>query len=181
MGEFRAQSRTPLTDWPRDLLAVVVHVEDEPPQALEEAVAAGLMPGTVFRVMDRDASTITCETSAGRCTVSPAIAASIDVRAAVDGERLSKPPATLADLPLGDKAEVVALSDRCTGLGRRRLLDLGFTAGATVRAVLANLEDAAHAYEIRGSVIALRKEQANQVLVRPIGLQSSAPSEPGKG
>jgi Fe2+ transport system protein FeoA len=62
----------------------------------------------------------------------------------------------------------VALSERCTGHARRRLLDLGFTAGAPVRAVLANLEDAAHAYEIRGTVIALRKEQAEQVLVRPL-------------
>jgi DtxR family Mn-dependent transcriptional regulator len=180
-GEFSPQSRTPLTDWPRDRLAVIVHVEDEPPQALKEAVAVGLVPGTVLRVIARDPGTIACETSTGRCTVSPAIAASIDLRAAVDGERLAKPPATLADLPLGDKAEVVALSEHCTGFGRRRLLDLGFTAGATVRAVLANLKDAAHAYEIRGSVIALRKEQADQVLVRPIGPQGAAPSEPSNG
>jgi Fe2+ transport system protein FeoA len=47
------------------------------------------------------------------------------------------------------------------------LLDLGFTPGAQVRAVLANLDDTAHAYEIRGSMIALRKEQAEQVLTRP--------------
>jgi hypothetical protein len=34
--------------------------------------------------------------------------------------------------------------------------------------VLANLEDAAHAYEIRGTTIALRKQQAEQVLIRPL-------------
>jgi Fe2+ transport system protein FeoA len=34
--------------------------------------------------------------------------------------------------------------------------------------VLANLEDAAHAYEIRGTTIALRKEQAEQVLIHPL-------------
>jgi DtxR family Mn-dependent transcriptional regulator len=172
-GEFRPQRRTPLTDWPRDSLAVVVHVEDEPPQALREALRAGLQPGTVFRVVERDAKGIVCETSAGRSTLAPAVAANIDVRAAVDSEGLGKALTTLAGLPLGEAAEVVALSERCTGLRRRRLLDLGFTAGAQVTAVLANVEDAAHAYRIRDTLIALRKEQAEQVLIRPLAPRSS--------
>jgi DtxR family transcriptional regulator, Mn-dependent transcriptional regulator len=166
-GQVPPQPRTPLTDWPADRLAVVVHVEDEPRQVLQQAVRAGLRPGTVLRVIARDAEAILCETSAGRCSLPPAVAASVDVRAAADSEELGPPLATLAALPLGEEAEIVALSERCTGLSRRRLLDLGFTAGAAVKAVLANLEDAAHAYEVRGTVIALRKEQAEQVLIRP--------------
>ena len=167
-GELPPQQRTPLTDWPPDRLAVVVHVEDEPRQVLREALRAGLRPGTVLRVIERNAKAVICETSAGQCTLTPAVAANIDVRPAVVGEELGKPLATLAGLRLGEEAEVLALSERCTGLGRRRLLDLGFTAGARVRAVLANLDDAAHAYEIRGTMIALRKEQAEQILIRPL-------------
>jgi DtxR family Mn-dependent transcriptional regulator len=91
----------------------------------------------------------------------------------VDSEGLGKALTTLAGLPLGEAAEVVALSERCTGLRRRRLLDLGFTAGAQVTAVLANVEDAAHAYRIRDTLIALRKEQAEQVLIRPLAPRSS--------
>jgi len=180
-GEFLPQERTPLTDWPAHRLAVVVHVEDEPQEGLRDAILAGLQPGTMLRVIGRDANVITCETSIGRCAVSPAVAANIDVRPATESEQLAKPWPSLAALPLGERAEVVALSDRCTGLSRRRLLDLGFTAGAMVRAVLANLEDAAHAYEIRGSVIALRKEQAEQVLVRPVVAEGAAPSAPVRG
>jgi DtxR family Mn-dependent transcriptional regulator len=135
----------------------------------------------MLRVVGRDANAVTCETPIGRRTVSPAVAANIDVRAATEGEHLGKPWASLAALPLGERAEVIALSDRCTGLSRRRLLDLGFTAGAMVRAVLANFEDAAHAYEIRGSVIALRKEQAEQILVRPVVAKSAAPAVAIKG
>jgi DtxR family Mn-dependent transcriptional regulator len=166
-GELPSQEHTSLTDWPPGRLAVVVHVEDEPRQALTEALRAGLRPGTVLRLVTRTAEAVVCETSAGRRSLAPAVAASIDVRSAVDGEDLGKPAATLAGLSLGEQAEVIALSERCTGLGRRRLLDLGFTAGARVKAVLANLEDATHAYEIRGTMIALRKEQAEQVLIRP--------------
>jgi DtxR family Mn-dependent transcriptional regulator len=128
----------------------------------------------VLRVIERDAKAVICETSAGQCTLAPAVAASVDVRPAADGEVLGKPLATLAGLRLGEEAEVVALAARCTGLARRRLLDLGFTAGAPVRAVLANLEDAAHAYEIRGTMIALREEQAEQVLIRPVAAHSRA-------
>jgi DtxR family Mn-dependent transcriptional regulator len=72
--------------------------------------------------------------------------------------------ATLAGLPLSEQAEVVGISEHCTGLGRRRLLDLGFTAGAQVRAVLANLS----ARVLRGSMNALRREQVEQVLTRPL-------------
>jgi DtxR family Mn-dependent transcriptional regulator len=167
-GEFTPQERIPLTDWPPGRLAVVVHVEDEPQEALSEALRAGLRPGSVLRVIRRNAEAVVCETSGGRCSFAPVVAASIDLRPAINGEDLGKPLATLAGLPLGEQAEVVALSEGCTGLGRRRLLDLGFTAGARVKAVLANLEDAAHAYEIRGTMIALRREQAKQVLIRPL-------------
>jgi DtxR family Mn-dependent transcriptional regulator len=175
-GELPVQRRTPLTDWPRDRLAVVVHVEDEPPQALREALRAGLRPGTVLRVIAHDAKAIVCETSAGRSTLAPAVAANIDVRAAVAGEELGEALTTLASLPVGEAAEVVALSERCTGLNRRRLLDLGLTPGARVRAELANLEHATRAYEIRGTVIALRSEQAEQVIIRPL---TARPHETG--
>jgi DtxR family Mn-dependent transcriptional regulator len=180
-GEFHPQPRVSLTDWPLDRRAVVVHVEDEPAQNLREALRAGLQPGAVLRVVERNAESLVCETPAGHCTVSPAVAASIDVRPVEEGEELPKPWATLAALPLGRQAEVVALSEHCIGLSRRRLLDLGLTAGTKVRAVLANLDDAAHAYEIRGSVIALRKEQAEQVLVRPMEPQAVAAPVSGAG
>lgn len=178
-GELPVRERIPLTDWPRDRLAVVVHVEDEPRQALQEALRAGLRPGTALRVVARDAEAVVCATAAGQCILAPAVAAHIDVRPAGAGEDLGEPVLTLAALPLGEDAEVVALSQRCTGLGRRRLLDLGFTAGAPVKAVLTNVEDAAHAYRIRDTMIALRKEQAEQVLIRPLG--SSAAPAPDQG
>jgi DtxR family Mn-dependent transcriptional regulator len=167
-GEFPSQQRVPLTDWPRGQLAVVVHVEDEPPQALKEVLRAGLQPGTVLRVLERDANAIVCETSAGRSALAPAIAAQIDVRPAADGEGFGKPPLVLASLPLGEEAEVVGLSEHCAGLRRRRLLDLGFTAGAKVRAELANFGDEAHAYRIRDTLIALREDETQQVLIRSL-------------
>lgn len=165
VGETEKQERTPLTDWPCDRPAVVVHVEDEPGEGLREALRAGLYPGTVLRVLTREAKEIIVDTGDGPRGVAPAVAAQIDVCEAPEGEEPGAAPATLADLRLGDEAEVIGLKAGCSGLMRRRLLDLGFTPGARIVAVLSNVGDEAHAYRIRDTLIALRGEQAEQVLV----------------
>jgi Fe2+ transport system protein FeoA len=70
----------PLTDWPRDRLGVVVHIEDEPPRVLREVLNAGLRPGTAFRLLDRNAAAVTYETAAGRYALAPVIAAYVHVQ-----------------------------------------------------------------------------------------------------
>jgi DtxR family Mn-dependent transcriptional regulator len=175
-GSIRRQARIALTDWPVGPLAVVVHVEDEPEGVLHKIVRAGLTPGTVLRVVQRGRGAVLYETGARQAAVTPAIAALVHVRPAAAAEALAKPSATLAELALGDGAEVLGLADDCTGLGRRRLLDLGFTSGTRVDAVLSNVGDSTHAYRIRDTLVALRREQAEQVLIRPLG--RSAP--PGR-
>jgi DtxR family Mn-dependent transcriptional regulator len=161
------EERVPLTDWPCDRLAVVVHVEDEPPEALAEVLRAGLRPGKVLRIVERGDTLIAFETGDGRHSLAPAVAAQVHVRRAGGGEDLAKPRVTLAELSLGEQADVVALAEDCRGLRRRRLLDLGFTPGARVEAVLASAGGTALAFRIRGTLVALRREQAEQVLIEP--------------
>jgi len=177
-GQVAQQSWTRLSDWPFDQTAVVVHIEDEPPEALQEIIRMGLLPGVVIRITKRTAGALICESSGRNFELSPAIAAKVDVRAAVDGEGTGLGTSTLADLPLGQKATVVALSDQCTGLRRRRLLDLGFTEGADVRAVLTNVGDEAHAYSIRDTLIALRDQDAAQVMIDPSKSQNATDERP---
>jgi DtxR family Mn-dependent transcriptional regulator len=165
-GPVPSQPTLPLTDWPADRPARIVHVEDEPAESLAEAMRAGLLPGCVLRVLGKDEMGITVETRDGPRMVSPAVAARIDVCEATEREERRPAPVTLAMLPIGEAAEVAGLRDGCTGLMRRRLLDLGFTPGAEVTATLANVGAEARAYEIRGTVIALRQEQADQILIR---------------
>jgi DtxR family Mn-dependent transcriptional regulator len=74
---------------------------------------------------------------------------------------------TLADLPRGYAAEVVALDEGCQGFSRRRLMDLGFTPGARLEPALDTFAGDPRAYRVRGTLVALRQEQARQVLVRP--------------
>lgn len=164
-GEVTQQDRAPLTDWPCGRPACVVHIEDEPGDALRSALEAGLHPGKVLRVLGKQAGNVTVDAGAGARSIPAAVAAKIDVSEPSAGQAPRAPRSTLADLRVGDSAEIMGLKESCHGLMRRRLLDLGFTQGARISAVLSNAGDEAHAYRLRGTMIALRREQAEQVLV----------------
>ena len=71
--------------------------------------------------------------------------------------------ASLADLALGRRGRVKCLMAK--GGMRRRLMDLGFTAGAETECLFAAPGRGMRAYRIRGAVIALRQRDARQVAV----------------
>lgn len=73
---------------------------------------------------------------------------------------------TLACLPVGRKGTVLDI--QATGNTRRRLLDLGLVPGTVVEAIRRSPMGDPTAYKIRGAVIALREEDGNTVLVRPL-------------
>jgi Fe2+ transport system protein FeoA len=56
-------------------------------------------------------------------------------------------------------------------------MDLGFTEGAAIRPALRTFSKDPRAYEVRGTLIALRNDQASQVLVRPLGMSQQAAVE----
>lgn len=71
---------------------------------------------------------------------------------------------TLADIGVGEKVRVLYL--QCEGAYRRRLLDLGLIPGTKVKAVILSPLGNPMAYEIRGSIIALRLEDASKIVVK---------------
>lgn len=70
---------------------------------------------------------------------------------------------TLDRLPLGSKGTVVSLE--AAGIDRRRMLDLGLVRGTTVEALHKSPSGDPTAYSIRGTVIALRGEDAEKILL----------------
>ena len=84
------------------------------------------------------------------------------------GRRDARDLVHLSDLPVDQDAEIVSLSPTCQGLTRRRLLDLGFTPGTRLRPVLQTFAGDPRAYRVRGTTIALRRDQSSVVIVRPI-------------
>ncbi len=68
---------------------------------------------------------------------------------------------TLNDLPLNTKGYIQKLN--CTGNIRRRLLDLGFVEGSPITPILISPSKDPRAFSIRGTLIAIRKEDANLI------------------
>jgi DtxR family Mn-dependent transcriptional regulator len=72
----------------------------------------------------------------------------------------------LDELRPGEEGVVVRLAGGVQGAQRRRLLDLGVVPGTVIRVELASASGDPMAYRIRGAVIALRRAQADDILVR---------------
>lgn len=70
----------------------------------------------------------------------------------------------LTDLPIDAEAEVLNLN--CSGGIRRRLLDLGIVKGTLITPILKSPSGDPTAFLIRGSTIAIRKEDASLIDVK---------------
>jgi len=79
---------------------------------------------------------------------------------------MSKNTIPLHLLSCGKLARVKELLS--SGNSRRRMLDLGLIAGTLIQSLRRSPSGDPTAYEIRGAVIALRSEEASQILVELI-------------
>lgn len=168
--EHVARIGTPLTDWPLGQPARIVHIEDEPEAMFAQILAEGLTPGTDVVIEERSPEGIHLKVEGNDVWLAAVLAAHIHVMPAPQEKRTALSAMTLADVPAGTPVRVVGLSSQVKGLLRRRLLDLGFTRGAVVEPVLQSAFGRGDptAYRVRGTVVALRREQARHIYVEPI-------------
>lgn len=73
----------------------------------------------------------------------------------------------LTELQCGDTAVIRKLGEQIKGPQRRRLLDLGVVPGVKISHQLNGPAGNTMAYEVLDSVIALRKEQTDHILISP--------------
>ncbi|HMQ44564.1 MAG TPA: FeoA family protein [Mariniflexile sp.] len=74
--------------------------------------------------------------------------------------------ARLSSLKEDETAKIIGISRESRGESRRRLLDLGFVKGATIKIDLMNPLGEPNAYLIKGTSIALRHDQAAKILIK---------------
>lgn len=165
---------TALSSWPLMTPGRIVHLEDEPPLAFAQLVAEGFKLGQIVRVIERLPSRLVLSDGEREFRLAPMLAANVHVVAASsEPARALDGVIPLSDLPSGTVADIVGLDSSFRGFARRRLLDLGFTPGARVRGELAPFSGDPRAYRLRGTTIALRREQSDRVLVKPRAVEAA--------
>ena len=164
-GEIAPPEGRPLTELEVGELAEIVHVEDEPDAIYAQLVAEGLYPGMRVRVNETGPRRIAFEADAEEHVLAPILAANLSVRPLPKDEEMQGPFERLSSLELGDRGRVVALSPVLRGPERRRMLDLGVIPGTEVTAEIRSPGGDPTGYRVRGAVIALRREQADQIRI----------------
>lgn len=167
-GVMPTARRISLGEWPEGDEAVIEHLEDEPEPLYADMVRIGLHPGMVIMGLKRRPDGSMTMTGEGRTLEVPASwLGLIHVAELTDASRADAAIRRLSDLPMHSVSLVVGLSPACVGAERRRLLDLGLVPGTEIRSEFASPFGSPRSYMIRGTLIALRREQAERVLVKP--------------
>ncbi len=167
-GQLARTEARPITEWPLHTPARIVHLEDEPAVIFAQIAAQGLRLGQVVRVIESDPRRLVLSDGEQAHRLAPVVAGNIFVAPDATPARPGrlKP---LTALPAGRTAIVSALDENLQGFTRRRLLDLGLTPGTSITAELPSLFGDPVAYRVRGALIALRKDQAEHILITPNG------------
>ena len=145
----------------------IVHVEDEPKEIFSQLVAEDLHPGMRVQVFEVSPERVRFWANGEEIVLSPVVAAAVSVvplpQATMDG-----PFDTLASLRPGEGGKVLRLAPSCRGLQRRRMMDMGVVPGTRIEAEMRSAAGDPTAYRIRGSLVALRSDQARQVQITRI-------------
>ncbi len=163
-----------LTDWLSDEPARIVHIEDEPAVIFEQILAAGLKPGRSIRVLERSPERIVVSDGDTEQHLAPAVAANIQVAAERRKPARREGTIRLSELAEGIAAEVLEIDSECRGFSRRRLMDLGLTPRTRVEVAMENTFGDPRAFRVRGTMIALRREQSGHIWVRPLDVAKEA-------
>ncbi len=154
-----------LAQWPVGREGRIIHLEDEPVAAFSELMQAGIRVGSQIRLVALDDHEVKFEQDDQPCVLPRRLAANITVGDFVSTKPRSAQAMRLADLEDGAEGQIVEIDPGCRGFTRRRLLDFGLTPGARIKAELRNALGDPRAFRVRGTVVALRREQAAQIWI----------------
>ena len=166
VAELKAEQNLSLNAVAPESPVVITHLEDEPVTVYRQLAVLGLRPGMRVFVIERSATRIRFWADGNEHVLAPVLAENVSVQ--------SLPEFCTADLVEdqflsglrpGERTRVVGLSPACRGPERRRLLDLGFVPGTLVEVDMISPAGDPTAYRVRGTAVALRREQANLIRV----------------
>jgi len=164
-GMMPRRTGVPLTSVQKGTVARIIHLEDEPPSVYAQLVAMGLYPGMQLRMISNTPEEVRIAVNEEERVLAPLFARNITAAPIPPAEILEKPYRTLDSLAPGCESVVLGISRTLRGHQRRRLMDLGIVPGTSISPELVSVGGDPTAYRVRGTLVALRKKQAEQVFI----------------
>lgn len=144
----------------------IVHIEDEPEAVYERIVSENLHSGMQVQLLEQgpELFSLAAEDTIRHLDLEAASNLFVEIIAEEDVIDLSR-TRRLSSLKIGEVGRIVLVSKGCRGIERRRFMDLGILPGSIVQVAFQNPGGNTIAYEVKGTLVALRREQADQILV----------------
>ncbi len=143
----------------------VLHIEDEPKAIYTQLVQKKYFPGKIIKVLKKSDEIISLATDGVDEEISPLLASNIRVKLIAQNEYVSEKQKTLLNLNVGETAKVINILPICRGQQRRRLLDFGIVPGTEISVLMKSPLNDPIAFVVKDTIVALRKEQASQILI----------------
>lgn len=143
----------------------IIHIEDEPDVIYKQILAENIHIGAQVRVVENNLERITFYSEGEEFKLAPIVAANLTVALLEKDVVEEKNRVRLSSLKEGETATIVGISKESRGENRRRLLDLGFVKGSQISIDLMSPLNNPTAYLVKGTSIALRKDQASKILI----------------
>lgn len=153
---------------PVETMGRIVHIEDEPDAIYKQILAEKIHIGSLIRIEEKNSERIVFYSEGEEFVLAPIVAANITVEALKKEVDEDEHSVRLSSLKIDELAKIVGLSKECRGENRRRLLDLGFVVGTDIKIDMNSPMGNPVAYEVKGTSIALRNDQASKILINKI-------------
>lgn len=151
---------------PVNSIGRITHIEDEPEIIYKQILAENIHIGSLIRVVENNSTRIVFQSEGEDFKLAPIVAANLTVALIEKEVVIEDNIARLSSLKEDETAKIIGISRESRGESRRRLLDLGFVKGAIIKIDLMNPLGEPNAYLIKGTSIALRKDQAAKILIK---------------
>ncbi len=144
----------------------IVHIEDEPDVIYKQILAENIHIGSQIRVVENNKQRVIFYAEGEEFKLAPIVAANITVAMLEKDDVIEENMVRLSSLKENEVAHILGISKESRGDSRRRLLDLGFVKGTEISIDLMSPMRNPTAYLVKGTSIALRRDQASKVLIK---------------
>ncbi|MCS7054337.1 MAG: metal-dependent transcriptional regulator [Ignavibacterium sp.] len=167
-GELPEKIGISLSEMKHNEISVVLHIEDEPHNIYENIVNKGIYKGIQIRFLGIFNNEVSFYANEKLCSLSLDEANNIQVGIPKLEKIHLGEFKKLSSLSVGEKGKIIGIAKSLRGQQRRRIMDLGIVPGTIIEAELESISGDPVAYRVRGTTIALRKNQAEKIYIEKI-------------